>query len=107
MCIEYDSDEFHREQGRIANDARRKNALIQSNLYVITLTKLQLANRLEMDKVAKQAAAKMGKRWRYPDFQKQVKLRNELLGAKSALRRSNELLARANQQTAPHAEEVR
>lgn len=103
VCIEYDSDEFHREQGRIANDARRKNALIQSNLYVITLTKLQMANRLEMDKVAKQAAAKMGKRWRCPDFQKQVKLRNELLGATSALRRSSELLARASQQTASPA----
>ena len=107
VCIEYDSDGFHREQGRIANDARRKNALIQSNLYVITLTKLQMAKRFEMDKVAKQAAAKMGKRWRCPDFQKQVKLRNELLGAKSALRRSNELLSRANQQTAPHAGEAR
>ncbi len=97
VCIEYDSSEFHREESRIANDARRKNAFIQSNLYVITMTKLQLGNRLEMDKVAKQAAAKMGKRWYRPDYQKQIKLRNELLGATSALRRSSEILARANQ----------
>ena len=97
ICIEYDSNEFHREEARISNDARRKNALMLSNLHVITITKRQLENRQEMDKIAKQAAAMMGKRWRCPNLQKQVKLRNELLAATSVIRRSNELLARAGQ----------
>lgn len=98
ICIEYDSSEFHCEEKRIANDARRKNALLLSNLHVITLTKIQMANRYEMDKIAKQASTKMGKRWHRPDLQKQVTLRNELLEAASIILTSSELSMRAGQQ---------
>lgn len=93
-CIEYDSYDFHHSEQRIANDARRKNALLLSNMHVITLTKTQLGNRQEMDKIAKHIAKKAGKRWTLPDLQKQVNLRCELLGAASTLRRSQELLRR-------------
>lgn len=105
VCIEYDSREFHREDGRIANDARRKNAFLLSDLHVITLTGKQLSNRQEMDKIAKQAATKIGKRWRRPDLQTQARLRNELLASTSAIRRSQELLRRAGQRQAPRAEQ--
>ena len=97
VCIEYDSKEFHCDEKRIANDARRKNALLLSDFHVITLTSAQLSNRQEMNKIAKHVAKSTGKRWNPPDFQKQVKLRNEVLGAASTLRRSQELLARSGQ----------
>lgn len=97
VCVEYDSYDFHREEGRIANDARRKNALVHSDLRVITLTKLQLGSRMEMDKVAKQVSAGVGKRWRAPDYQKQIALRNDLLSAASVIRLSRELSRRMGQ----------
>lgn len=97
LCIEYDSHEFHFDTSRVVNDARRKNALLLSNLHVITLTKTQLFDRREMDKIAKHVAAKTGKRWAAPNLQQHTTLRNELLGAASVLRRSQEILRRTGQ----------
>lgn len=101
ICIEYDSDEFHNDERRRSNDARRKNAMLLSGMHVITLTKTQLGDRREMDKVAKHIARKTGKRWDPPDLQEHVNLRHELLGASSVLKSSRELLRRAGQNEPP------
>ncbi len=64
VVIEYDSDAFHADAGRIANDARRKNLLLASGYSVVTLTTSQVANVNQMDITAKQLGRLLGRRMR-------------------------------------------
>ena len=97
VCIEYDSVEFHFDERRIVNDARRKNALLSAGCKVVTLTKKQLNSWSGMDKVAKQTARLLGRRIYPPDLEQHRKLRAELLGNDSVLRRQYALSARMGQ----------
>ncbi len=105
-CIEYDSTEFHSGEGRIANDARRKNALIASGFNVVTLTASQLYSLSEMSKVAKQAASLMKRRIRIKnqDLFKIVhaSTRFDLLCEQSVLRNQYAPSERAQQSIPSH-----
>jgi hypothetical protein len=78
LGIEYDSDTYHTGAARIAEDAKRRNALAYLGIQSLTVTKQQLYSRSEFDKVAHQISKQLGKRLRCnnPNFdQKQLALR--------------------------------
>lgn len=91
VCLEYDSASFHGDEARHTNDARRKNAFVNAGFKVITLTKTQLASVAEMNSLAASISKAVGHRLRLPDYQTHLKLRKELLGARSILRRQYQL----------------
>lgn len=64
LIVEYDSDMFHTGADRIANDAIRRNALTFMGMTVITVTRRQLLNPVELDRVAHVIAKGLGKRLR-------------------------------------------
>lgn len=100
-CLEYDSDAFHGDDSRIANDARRKNALTSSKIGVVTLTTAQLRSIRETQKIAHQLALLMGGRIRIPNediFAMRHKLiRHDLLDGSSVLKSQYALSQRAGQ----------
>ncbi|MDR3315902.1 MAG: hypothetical protein LBS98_05450 [Coriobacteriales bacterium] len=78
LGIEYDSDTYHTGAARIAEDAKRRNALAYLGIQSLTITKQQLYNRSEFDKVVHQISKQLGKRLRCnnPNFaKKQLALR--------------------------------
>lgn len=97
VCVEYDSAEFHCEEHRVANDARRKNALVSSGCKVVTLTKTQLYNFSEMNDVAKHVARLSGVRLRPQDSELTGRLRKELLSRDSVIRKQRALSVRIGQ----------
>lgn len=106
VCIEYDSAEFHGDDYRIANDARRKNAFAISGYKVVTLTKEQIASAFEMDKIAHCAARYLGARLRAERIQGQKGLRHELLARGSALKDERALSDRAGQRFEDYSKSV-
>lgn len=106
VCIEYDSAEFHGDEYRIANDARRKNALALSGYDVVTLTKEQMASAFEMDKIAHCAARHLGARLRAERIRGQKGLRHELLARGSALKDERALSDRAGQRFEDYSKSV-
>jgi len=79
VVAEYDSDMFHTGSENIARDSIRRNALTSSGRTVMTVTKRQLYSTEEFNKVAKQLAAKTGKRLR-------LQRNQEFAGARQKLR---------------------
>jgi hypothetical protein len=77
LAVEYDSDLFHTGSERISTDSKKRNSLATLGITVITVTKKQLLDVKEFDKVAKQLATQMERRIQFtnPDF---VKARWEL-----------------------------
>jgi len=65
LAVEYDSDQYHTGSERIADDAKRKNALASLGVMVITITKQQIYSPLELEKTAKLLARNMEKRLLY------------------------------------------
>lgn len=97
VCVEYDSAEFHCDEHRMANDARRKNALVSSGCKVVTLTKTQLYNFSEMKDVAKHVARLNGTRLRSQNPELLGQLRGELLSRDSVIRNRFALSVRMGQ----------
>lgn len=98
VCIEYDSSEFHGSESRIANDVRRKNALVSAGYTVITLTNSQINDALEFEGVAEHLSRKLHRALRKPDHRLRNKLRGELLSANSVAKRQFVLSQRCGQE---------
>ena len=64
VAVEYDSDAFHTGAQKIAQDSVRRNVLTTSGKRIITVTKGQVFNVLELDIVASQIAQNLGLRLR-------------------------------------------
>lgn len=82
LGVEYDSDKEHTGPEKIARDASRKNAFFAAGVNILTVTKGQLMNELEMDKVSCVIAKHMGVYMRVKDYDEDVRrkeLRWELL----------------------------
>ncbi|MCL2826466.1 MAG: hypothetical protein FWD72_03580 [Eggerthellaceae bacterium] len=82
LAVEYDSDLQHTGSAKIAEDAKKKNALNLIGVEVITVTKLQLYSSPELEKVAKIIATYLGKRLKFdnPGFSAAHReLRDQLL----------------------------
>ena len=101
VVVEYDSDEFHMTPGRIANDARRKNALISSGYSVVTLTRAHMFDAAQMDTIAFQISRLRGVRLRginSREFaQLQYCLRKELMDGRGVVREHWAVSRRAGQ----------
>jgi len=86
VAVEYDSDMFHTGADRIAHDARRRNALTAQGYTVITVTKRQFYDELELIGVAAQIARALKARLRFDrgsyDWKaRYATFRRDLLGA--------------------------
>jgi len=83
IAVEYDSDMYHTGATRIARDSIRRNALIDADVIVLTMTSQQLYNWQELENTVRQVANKLGRRIRTAtnrDFsQKHYELRKQLL----------------------------
>jgi len=83
VAVEYDSDRHHTGAERIASDAIRRNTLAAMGIQVITVTRRQLRDINEFEKVARLLAAYLGKRLLHKRnngfMQAQRQLRNQLL----------------------------
>lgn len=87
VCVEYDSAEFHGNETRIANDARRKNALTSAGYTVVTLTSKQINNAVEFEGTAEYLSRKLHRAMRKPDHRLRDQLRRELLAGDSVVKR--------------------
>ena len=77
LAVEYDSEEYHDNPKKMAEDAARRNALTSLGLPPIIVTKQQLYSVFGFEKVTIQLARKLGKQLKHkrPGF---VKARNSL-----------------------------
>lgn len=64
LVVEYDSDEYHLTSRQQRHDAVRRMVLEEVGYRVVSVTRLQLNDPREMDKVAKVVAAALGRRLR-------------------------------------------
>ncbi len=64
LIVEYDSDEHHLTSGQQRHDAVRRMALEEMGYRVLSVTRLQLNEPREMDKVAKVIALALGRQLR-------------------------------------------
>jgi len=62
LAVEYDSNSFHTHQRQIADDSKKRNALTTMGITPITVTKQQLYDRQEFEKIARAIAKGLGKR---------------------------------------------
>ena len=62
IAVEYDSDQQHTGSDRIASDSIRRNTLESSGIKVVTITKQQLYNSIELTRAAQTIAGHMGRR---------------------------------------------
>lgn len=69
LVVEYDSN-LHLAPWKLARDAQKRSALEEDGFKVITVTSLQLDSPIEMERIAKQIARRLGRRLRIqiPDF---------------------------------------
>lgn len=69
LVVEYDSN-LHLAPWKLAQDAQKRSALEEDGFKVITVTNLQLDSPIEMERIAKQIARRLGRRLRIqvPDF---------------------------------------
>lgn len=65
LAVEYDSAQHHSGSEQINSDAKKKNALTLMGITVITVTKQQLYNGTEFEKVARVIANCLGKRLKF------------------------------------------
>ena len=64
FAVEYDSDMFHASSAKIAQDAKRRNALSSLGITVLTVTRAQFSSIHGLDQVASQVARGIGTRVR-------------------------------------------
>lgn len=67
ICVEYDSDLYHRDLERQESDARRRSTLAALDFLVITVTPGQVMDSGAFNRLAHQLAKLTGKRLRYVD----------------------------------------
>ena len=67
VVAEYNSDAEHASSDRIASDAIRRNDLSLCGIYEVTVTKKQIKSMELFDNVARQIAARIGKKLRYKE----------------------------------------
>ena len=82
LAVEYDSASFHTGSKRIADDSKKRNALVLMGITVITVTTQQLYDKIEFEKIARILANCTDKRLRpkNPGFTTaHHELRNQLL----------------------------
>lgn len=82
LACEYDSDAFHTGSDRIAGDSKRRNALAFISVSVVTVTRKQVFQSGEMERIARLIAKQTGKRIQRGSFnfcQQRIDLRLELL----------------------------
>lgn len=82
LDVEYDSDLVHTGSSRISHDAKRRNGLTSMGVTVITITRGQVFDCEEMDKVAHAVAQRIGRRLRLDGrewVQRRAELRRRLL----------------------------
>ena len=97
VCVEYDSVDFHSDEWRMSNDAKRKNALLSAGYKTVTLTAKQARSSSAMELVARHVLKQQGKRQRMPDAERALALRVELLGLASVLKNQYEPSRRLGQ----------
>ncbi|MDR1082625.1 MAG: hypothetical protein LBL27_02000 [Coriobacteriales bacterium] len=82
LDLEYDSNAYHANAIRIAEDSSRRNALAYMGVSVITVTGNQIGNDLEMHRVTQLLSKSLQKRIRCSDrsfFKRRMALRENLL----------------------------
>jgi len=65
LAVEYDSDKHHLLPEQKAKDSKKKNYLLSKGVDVITVSKLQVQSTLEIETVARQLAARHGRRLKH------------------------------------------
>lgn len=60
LCVEYDSDLFHRKERQAVMDSNKRNALQAMGFTVVTLTNAQVKNVRAFDEAARALAVAMG-----------------------------------------------
>ena len=82
IAVEYDSDKWHTESSRIANDARRHNIFVHLGITEICVTKREFNDLIAFDKTARILSRRLRHRVhpRSEEFDsRQMKLRKKLL----------------------------
>lgn len=82
LAIEYDSHQFHATNNKLALDSRRRIAIEQYGLHVISVTKQQVYSDIAFSELAKVISRYLGIRLRIRSYnfeQQRRKLRSELL----------------------------
>ena len=83
LAIEYDSNFAHTGSADIANDSKRRNALEEMGVHVMSVTWEQAKNPNECEKIARIVARRLGKPLRnhsYDVAERRYELRRYLLG---------------------------
>lgn len=62
IAVEYDSFLHHSSRTELANDARRRNDLLARNVTVVSITGRTVWNLIELDRIARLLAKRLGKR---------------------------------------------
>lgn len=93
LAVEYDSDSYHTGPERIFRDARRRGELSLLGVDVMTVTRAQVRNAIEFDKVAHAIAARLRHRLRL-DRMVDWHARNRDLRARLLLSSREEFAAR-------------
>jgi len=62
VAVEYDSDQQHTGSDRIAYDSKRRNALNSLGIRIVSITKQQLYDSVELESAARTIAGYMNKR---------------------------------------------
>jgi len=77
LAVEYDSEQFHTGRDKIADDSKKRNSLTMMGITVITVTKTQIFDRTEFEKVVGVLSKCLKKRLRFknPQF---AEIHNEL-----------------------------
>ncbi len=81
IAVEYDSDEFHTGSDRIFRDGVRRNEIVGKGIRTVTVTRQQIKDPFEMERVARLLAKMMGKRLSNGGFEmskRRCALRREL-----------------------------
>ena len=84
IALEYDGREHHGTVNKMADDATRRNNLLDRGVSVLTVTTRTVRNLIELDHIARTLSRQLGFRPRYDQQAwrtKQHELHGELLGS--------------------------
>jgi len=65
LAAEYDSEEYHNNPYRMAEDAKRRNTLASLGIFPVTVTKQQIFNISDFEMIAMQLASGLNKRLKH------------------------------------------
>ena len=82
LAVEYDSDRFHLLSEQKAEDFKKKNYLLSKGIHAISVSRLQMRSVVEVERIAMQLAARLGKQLKHnksPEWiEKHHQLRRQL-----------------------------